>query len=92
MSIITHLRADNDLYGNPQRLYALHIGDQIIAVWDEGYKGHHAVPDLWRKQAYESEAMPKRISEHTYNTLKERCESPAWAELVSGYDRLKGVL
>ena len=90
MSIITHLKADNDINGNPQRLYALHVGEQIIAVWDEGYKGHHAVPDLWRKQA--AEAMPKRISVKTYNDLKERCESPAWAELVSGYDRLKGVL
>jgi hypothetical protein len=92
MSIITHLRADNDLDGNPQRLYALHVGGEIMAVWDERHEGHHAVPHLWRKQAYESEAMPKRISVKTYNDLKERCESPAWAELVSGYDRLKEFL
>jgi hypothetical protein len=42
MATIFHYCANNDVNGNPQRLYALiDDNEDILAVWDEGYLGHN---------------------------------------------------
>jgi hypothetical protein len=50
-----HLCAANDYNGNPRRLYVLVDDNQRVAAWDEGYSGHHAVPNVWRDAAYNAE-------------------------------------
>jgi hypothetical protein len=61
--------ANNDYYGNPQRLYVLSNEDgKFVQCWDEGYEGHHAVPEEYRKEAYSAQRFD--ISETKYKQLK----------------------
>ena len=55
---MVHMCAPNDHSGNPQRLYAglFEIkGIPTLRCWDEGYSGHHAVPEEYREAAYAAE-------------------------------------
>jgi hypothetical protein len=82
-----HYCAENDYYGNPQRLYVL--SDETgknIACWDEGCKGSDAVPGIWRKDAYQAQRF--NISVTKYKQLLRTLPSPKWADEVEGYERL----
>ena len=82
-----HFCAENDYYGNPQRLYVLSNEDgKFIACWDEGYNGHHAVPGIWRKEAYQAQRFD--ISVAKYKQLLRTLPSPKWADDVEGYKHL----
>ena len=55
---MAHMCAPNDENGNPQRFYVglFEIkGIQTPRCWDEGYLGHHAVPEEYREAAYAAE-------------------------------------
>jgi hypothetical protein len=68
--------ANNDYYGNPQRLYVMSDDEgKFIAAWDEGYEGHHAVPESLRNEAYSSQRFD--ISVTKYNKLRRTLPSPA---------------
>jgi hypothetical protein len=68
MTTITHACAENDINGNPQRLYLLtDDAGAILASWDEGYLGHHAVPGPWRREAYD--ALRSEISTDSYHWI-----------------------
>jgi hypothetical protein len=85
---IVHLCAKNDLNGNPQRLYALtDEAGLILASWDEGYRGHHAVPGPWRDAAYNAERQP--ISVSSYRRVLANTPHPDWAHDVPGYEHLR---
>jgi len=46
--MVTHLRADNDPNGNPQRLYVINnLKGEIIDVIDEGYYGINAIKNKY---------------------------------------------
>ena len=56
--VMVHCCAPNDENGNPQRLYVglFEIkGIPTARCWDEGYLGHHAVPEEYRDAAYAAE-------------------------------------
>lgn len=75
MSQILHYCASNDYNGNPQRCYVLVDNDgNNLAAWDEGYLGEHAVPEQWRKQAYDS--TRKNCSVRLYRKLRKSLPSP----------------
>jgi len=85
---IKHLCANNDINGNPRRVYALIDEDGCyLAAWDEGYLGHHAVPGEWRRQAYEAERQS--VSVKDYNRILRELPSPAYAYDVEGYSHLR---
>ena len=57
---MVHACAPNDSNGNPRRLYVGFFENQGIEttlVWDEGYSGHHAVPERYREAAYAAERV-----------------------------------
>lgn len=55
---IVHYCAPNDINGNPQRCYVLTDNDGTnLAAWDEGYLGHHAVPNSLRDAAYNADRV-----------------------------------
>lgn len=88
---ILHLCATNDHYGNPQRLYVLNDEDgKFIACWDEGYKGHHAVPGWWRKSAYLAQRVDVSVTK--YKQLLRDLPSPDYAYEVPGYSHLREVV
>ena len=89
MARILHICAENDAYGNPQRLYALIDGlnGAILASWDEGYHGHHAVPGPWRRDAYGAERID--VSVEAYHWLLANTPHPDWAHEVPGYEHLR---
>ena len=88
MTDILHFCAPNDTYGNPRRLYVLSDEDgSFIAAWDEGYKGHHAVPGPFRDKAYLSQRYD--VSATKYNKLMRDLPSPKWAHDVKGYSHLR---
>jgi len=59
----------------------------FIAAWDEGYKGHHAVPGAFRDKAYLSQRFD--ISVTKYNKLRRELPSPEYAYQVPGYSHLR---
>jgi len=62
------LNAGNDRNGNPRRVYVgLGADSEIVLVWDEGYQGHHAVPEQLRAMA--SNAPTFDTSPREYKTL-----------------------
>tara|TARA_R100000030_G_scaffold98176_1_gene87832 strand:- start:69 stop:356 length:288 start_codon:yes stop_codon:yes gene_type:complete len=64
---IVHVCAENDINGNPQRLY---YDLKNHKSYDEGYMGHHAVPENLRKDAHESEFNSKiNVTAELYNEL-----------------------
>jgi len=64
---IVHVCADNDINGNPQRLY---YDIRNHKCFDEGYMGHNAVPEYLRKDAYEAEFSFKlKVSVELYEEL-----------------------
>lgn len=89
MARILHICAENDVNGNPQRLYALMDGDsgKILASWDEGYRGHHAVPGPWRRDAYN--AVKVHVNELYYKQVLDTTPHPEWAHEVKGYEHLR---
>lgn len=89
MNKIKHLCTDNDVNGNPRRLYVLTDWEtgEPISAWDEGYLGHHAVPGPWRESAYTADRT--KISVTKYNKLKRSLPSPDYAYDVPGYSHLR---
>jgi len=88
MTDILHFCAKNDTFGNPRRLYVMSDEDgSFIAAWDEGYKGHHAVPGAFRDKAYLSQRFD--ISINLYNKLRRELPSPEYAYQVQGYSHLR---
>lgn len=88
MTNILHLCANNDYYGNPQRLYVLSDEDgKFIACWDEDYHGHLAVPGEWRKAAYLSQRVDVSVTK--YKKLRRELPSPKYAHDVPGYSHLR---
>jgi hypothetical protein len=87
-----HLCADNDVNGNPRRLYVLVDDDRPvptrIAAWDEGYLGSDAVPGIWRERAYQAERMDITVS--LYKALR-KLPGPQWAHEVPGYEHLRDI-
>lgn len=75
-----HLCASNDTNGNPRRLF-IAVGPLggILAVWDEGYQGHHAVPPVLRNAA--ASAVREPISVSSYEWLQQVCPSPTGEQL-----------
>ena len=64
---IAYVCAKNDVNGNPQRLY---YDIKNNKCFDEGYMGHHAVPEYLRKHAYEAEYNCKiKITTELYQEL-----------------------
>jgi hypothetical protein len=51
------LKTKNDVNGNPRRVFILLDGYRIIQAWDQGYSGHHAVPEEYRSMAYDAPAF-----------------------------------
>ncbi len=91
MTSILHMCAENDYYGNPQRLYVLSNEDgKFIACWDEGYNGHHAVPGVWRDKAYLAQRFD--ISVTKYKNLLRTLPSPKYAHDVEGYSHLRELV
>ena len=91
MTDILHFCAPNDYYGNPQRLYVLSNEEgKFIACWDEGYHGHHAVPGVWRNNAYLSQRFD--ISVTKYKNLLRTLPSPDYAHDVEGYSHLRELV
>ena len=87
MTTIFHYCANNDVNGNPQRLYALiDDNEDILAVWDEGYLGSDAVPGNFRDAAYDS--IRKDISVRKYKKLLRDYPSPDYAYKIKGYEHL----
>lgn len=87
MSIV-HLCAKNDLNGNPRRLYALTDEEgTIIASWDEGYRGYHAVPSFWHGAAYNAERQFVSVSR--YLRILANTPHPNFAHDVPGYEHLR---
>ena len=89
MATITHYCAENDYNGNPQRVYVLSNEDGNHAAWDEGYKGSHAVPGIWREQAYFAE--PVKITVKQYKQFLRELPSPDYAYEVKGYSHLRSI-
>ena len=55
---ILHCCANNDVNGNPRRVFVLvNDNEDNCILWDEGYSGHHAVPPMYRQLACESERV-----------------------------------
>jgi hypothetical protein len=91
MANITHHCANNDVNGNPQRCYVLtDLDDQPVAVWDEGYLGHHAVPGIWRDAAYNAPRINCSVAK--YRRLLRTLPSPKWAHDVPGYSHLRELV
>ena len=78
--MIKHLCASNDSNGNPRRLFAVTgpLGG-VLAVWDEGYQGSHAVPPALRDAAYAANRQPIAVS--CYNWLLKTVPSPTAEQL-----------
>ena len=88
VTTITHACAENDINGNPQRLYLLtDDAGAILASWNEGYLGHHAVPGPWRREAYD--ALRSEISTDSYHWILANTPHPDWAHEVPGYSHLR---
>ena len=56
---MVHVCSDNDENGNPQRGFYAMVDkgepDRFYQMfWDEGYHGHHAVPEELRDAAYQA--------------------------------------
>ena len=67
--------ANNDYYGNPQRLYVMSDDEgKFIAVWDEGYNGYNAVPEPLRNEAHSAQRF--NVSVTKYKTLLCTLPSP----------------
>jgi hypothetical protein len=90
MAQFQHLCTHNDRNGNPRGLYVLVDDGQRIAVWDEGYLGHHCVPGVWREDAYRAERVD--IKPGLYNELRRTLPSPDWAHDVPGYSHLLSLV
>ena len=87
--IMKYYCANNDVNGNPRRLFALVEDSRIIAAWDEEYKGSDCVPGVFRKKAWEAMMYDKhRISIRQYNEILRTAPSPAWGHEVPGYEHL----
>ena len=85
---IVHFCANNDLNGNPRRLYALTDEEGLIlASWDEGYRGFQAVPGPWRDAAYNAERQ--FISVPRYLRILANTPHPNFAHNVPGYEHLR---
>ena len=72
---MVHLCADNDENGNPQRGYMAMVdkgepGRLFMMFWDEGYQGHHCVPEELREAAYQ--AVRQEIPVDCYELLMDR--------------------
>ena len=64
---IVYVCAENDVNGNPQRLY---YDTSKNKSYDEGYAGFHAVPEHLRKDAYEAEFNCKlKVTAELYQEL-----------------------
>jgi len=64
---IVHVCAENDINGNPQRLY---YDLNKNKSYDEGYAGFHAVPEHLRKDASEAEFNFKlKVTAELYQEL-----------------------
>ena len=64
---IVYVCAENDINGNPQRLY---YDLKNHKSYDEGYLGHHVVPENLRQNAHESEYNFKiNVTAEFYNEL-----------------------
>jgi hypothetical protein len=88
--VMKYYCANNDVNGNPRRLFALVENSRVLAAWDEGYKGTHCVPGVWRKQAWEAMMFDKHgISVKQYNEILRTAPSPAWGHEVPGYEHLR---
>ena len=68
MTSIQHFCAQNDINGNPRRIYVASFEGEQVAAWDEGYLGSDAVPGSLRRMAYESERIGCTVKQ--YNQLK----------------------
>lgn len=91
MSQVKHYCTQNDHNGNPRRCYVLIDSEtnDPIAVWDEEYYGHHAVPGIWREAAYHAPRIDCSVRQ--YNKLLRTLPSPKWAHDVPGYSHLRTV-
>ena len=85
-----HHCANNDLNGNPQRVYVLYDqNDSPICSWDEGYLGHHCVPEGLRLSAYSVSRV--NCSVRTYESLR-KLPSFDCVYDVPGYAHLRPTL
>ena len=90
MPQMLHYAATNDPYGNPRRAYVLEDSNgEILAAWDESYKGALAVPGTFREMA--RRAPMKRITVKKYKeTLK--FPSPKYAHEIRGYEHTRAIV
>lgn len=64
---VVHVCAENDINGNPQRLY---YDTEKNKAYDEGYSGHHAVPKHLRDDAASAEfSFRLNVSADTYSEM-----------------------
>jgi hypothetical protein len=70
--------AGNDVNGNPRRAYVRYESPfgQIMGVWKEGYRGYHAVPEIFVSEALKAPTAP--------TTPKYYRELLKWAKLRVG--------
>ena len=65
--------AGNDRNGNPRRVYVTFLSGEIVAVYDEGYKGEAAITDKRHKNAFRGYTFTCEVGE--YDELIERYSS-----------------
>ena len=68
---LLHLNAGNDRNGNPRRLYVVMENGRIVAVFNEGYEGHGAIPAAY-KRLYAHVGERIDITPAQYRELKKR--------------------
>ncbi len=77
---VIHLRAPNDVNGNPQRLFVvlssgeLHVQPGVVGAADEGYSGEDAV-ELIGKGLKQSIVLTVNITAGEYRALKRQFAS-----------------
>ena len=65
---VLHFTAPNDRNGNPRRLWAVFTpAGQLVAAYDEGYEGSHAIPVAIRHKAATCYAVP--VAASTYSAI-----------------------
>ena len=68
MQTVLLFRATNDRNGNHCRVFAAFDQyGQIVGAWDEGYEGHHCVPQELRSIAAGCHAVT--VSQATYRSI-----------------------
>jgi hypothetical protein len=70
MKTVIRYKANNDVNGNPRRVYAIYEDGVLVESYNEGYRGWGAVPEEYRDMASMAETVDVSVSE--YNRILRR--------------------